>query len=189
MAQALRQPLTWDDYLAWEALQEFRYELVDGQVYAMGGGTLAHDMIESNLHTELRRQLRGTPCRRGGPNVKVQTGNGNGRYPDGLIDCGPFVPDAVQAQIPTAVFEILSRSTVWMDQNTKFDDYDATPSIKHYVLIFQDTVRVMVYARADNGWLDRVGASKFTDLNDVATLGGITLPLSALYDGLDLTPA
>jgi len=76
-----------------------------------------------------------------------------------------------------------------MDQNTKFDDYDATPSIKHYVLIFQDAVRVMVYARADNGWLDRVGAAKLTSRNDVATFGHITLPLSALYEGIDFTPA
>ncbi len=135
----------------WEARQELRYELVDGQVYAMGGVTLAHDLIEVNLHTEHRRQLRGTPCRRGGPNVKVQTGNGNGRYPDTLIDCGPFGADAIQAQFPTAEFQIVSRSTAWKDQNTKFDDYDATRSIRHYVLIFQDKIRVMNYARADNG--------------------------------------
>ena len=30
---------TWETYLEWEAQQPIRYELVDGQVYAMGGGT------------------------------------------------------------------------------------------------------------------------------------------------------
>ena len=40
---------TWDAYLDWEARQPIRYELVDGQIYAMGGGTAEHDTIGNNL--------------------------------------------------------------------------------------------------------------------------------------------
>jgi Uma2 family endonuclease len=180
MAEPQRKPLTWDAYLDWEGRQPLRYELIDGQVYAMGGGTLAHDASDFALHSELSQQLRGTACRRGGPNVKVQTGTGNGRYPDALIDCGRFVPDALQAQQPTAVFEVLSRTTAWKDQN-----------IQHYVLIFQDEIRVMVYTRAENGRLDRAAAIVLTDLRDIAVLPatGISLPLSALYQDLDFTSA
>ena len=52
---------TWDDYLEWEADQPIRYELVDGQVYAMGGGTAEHDTISNNLRAALHTQMRGTP--------------------------------------------------------------------------------------------------------------------------------
>ena len=32
---------TWEAYLEWEARQEIKHELVDGQVRAMTGGTVA----------------------------------------------------------------------------------------------------------------------------------------------------
>ena len=36
---------TWEAYLDWEARQPICYELVDGKVHAMGGGTAEHDTI------------------------------------------------------------------------------------------------------------------------------------------------
>ena len=111
----------------------------------MGGGTAEHDTIGNNLRGELRAQLRGKPCRPHGPDLKVRAGGHvlgldprNGRYPDALIDCGPRVPGALYAQEPVAVFEVLPKSTGWIDQSLKLRDYDATPSIRTYVLISQD---------------------------------------------------
>lgn len=175
----------WDDYVAWEANQPYRHELVDGQVYAMGGGTAAHDRIANALRVELTLRLRDTRCRPHGPDMKVQTGTGNGRYPDALIDCGPYVPEAFQAQEPVAVFEVLSRSTAWVDQGKKLRDYDATPGIRHYVLISQDELRVMVYTRNDNGRLDIRDAILLEDVDATLELGGagISIPLAAIYAG------
>jgi Uma2 family endonuclease len=45
MSEPQRTPWTWDAYLDWEARQPVRYELVNGEVHAMAGGTLAHDTI------------------------------------------------------------------------------------------------------------------------------------------------
>lgn len=103
-----------------EAGQPIRYELVDGEVYATGGGTTAHDMTCNNLRAALHAGLRGKPCR-----------------PQG----------------PVAVFEVLSASTAWIDQGLKLRDYDATPSIRYYVLISQDERRAMVYTRDAGGRL------------------------------------
>ena len=143
---------TWEAYLDWEARQPIRYELVDGQVYAMGGGTAEHDIIGNNLRAALHAQMRGKACRAHGPDLKVKAGK-DGRYPDALIDCGPRVPGALQAQEPVAVFEVLSKSTGWIDQSLKLRDYDATPGIRYYVLISQDDMRAMVYARDADGRL------------------------------------
>ena len=64
MSEAERQTIwTWEAYLDWEADQPARYELVDGQVYATGGGTADHDTIGNNLRSMLLTQLRGKPCR------------------------------------------------------------------------------------------------------------------------------
>jgi Uma2 family endonuclease len=141
---------TWDAYLKREARQTIRYELVDGQVYAMGGGTAEPDTIGNNLRAALHAQLRGKPCRSHGPDLKARAGP-DGRYPDALIDCGPRRPGAAQESV--AVFEVLSRSTGWIDQSLKLRDYDATPTIRSYVLISQDEQRAMVYTRDEDGRL------------------------------------
>ena len=118
MSEARRQTdRTWEAYLEWEALQPVRYELVDGRVYAMGGGTAEHT-IGNNLRAALHVSLRGTPCRSHGPDLKVRAGK-DGRYPDALIDCGPRLPRALYAQEPVAVFEVLSKSTSWIDQRSE----------------------------------------------------------------------
>ena len=161
MSEAMRQTSwTWEAYLDWEARQPIRYELVDGQVHAMGGGTAEHDTIGNNLRAALHAQMRGKPCRPHGPDLKVRAGGHvlgldprNGRYPDALIDCGPRVPGALYAQEPVAVFEVLSKSTGWIDQSLKLRDYDATPTIRTYVLISQDERRAMVYTRDADGRL------------------------------------
>jgi Uma2 family endonuclease len=190
MAEPPRKPWTWDAYLDWVGKQPIRYELVDGQVYAMGGGTLAHDVIANNLRREMAVQLRGGRCRACRPDVKVATGTGNARYPDALIDCGRFVPSALQAQEPTAVFEVLSKSTAWIDQNLKLRDYDATQTIMHYVLISQDEPRVMVYTRGDDGRLDLRTAMLLTGVDATVDLpsAGLLLRLAALYEGMEFDP-
>jgi Uma2 family endonuclease len=190
MAETQRQNWAWDAYLDWEARQPIRYELVDGQVRAMGGGTLAHDVIANNLRRDLATQLRGGRCRLFGPDVKVATGTGNARYPDALIDCGRFVPNAVQAQEPAVVFEVLSKSTAWVDQNLKLRDYDATETIRQYILVSQDEPRVMVYTRGDNGRLDLRGAMLLTDIDEVIALPniGLSLALAAIYEAIEFEP-
>lgn len=185
-----RTEWTWSEYLAWEAAQPTRHELVDGEVRAMGGGTARHDTIANNLRGELRERLRGKPCRPQGPDLKVKAGE-NGRYPDALIDCGPRDPDAVAAVEPVAVFEVLSKTTSWIDQGQKVRDYDAVPSIRRYVLISQDEVRALVYVRGGGGHLEIAGATFAVGLD--ATLivpeAAIELPMARLYDGLDLVEA
>ena len=52
----LRSRWTWEAYLDWEAHQPIRYELVDGQVYAMGGGTAEHDTIGKHLRAGFIRR-------------------------------------------------------------------------------------------------------------------------------------
>lgn len=149
MALARQKPWTMDAFLAWERAQPERYELIDGQPVAMTGGTQAHDLIKTNLAAALRAALRGGSCRPGGSDLKVVTGNGRVRYPDGLVDCGPYRPEADMASDPVAVFEVLSRSTSWFDLTRKLEDYGATPGIQTYVALSQDEVRAVVFRRVD----------------------------------------
>jgi Uma2 family endonuclease len=146
------------------------------------------------LRAALHAQMRGKPCRVHGPDLKVRAGGHvlgldprNGRYPDALIDCGPRAPGAVHAQQPVAVFEVLSKSTGWIDQILKLRDYDATPTIRTYVLISQDEMRAMVYTRDEDGRLGiqsavlLEGAEASIEIPEF----GLALPFSDIYEGLE----
>jgi Uma2 family endonuclease len=182
-----RTTWTWEAYLEWETRQPFRHELVDGQVHAIGGGTTEHDTIGNNLRAALHAQMRGKPCRPHGPDLKVRAGR-DGRYPDALIDCGPRVAGALHAQEPVAVFEVLSKSTGWIDQSLKLRDYDATSTIRTYVLISQDERRAMVYTRDEAGRLGIQNAVLLDGMDASIELHefGVMLLFAALYEGLDL---
>ena len=179
---------SWEAYLEWEARQERRHELVDGEVRAMTGGTVAHDAIANTLRAELVTRLRNTPCRAQGPDLKVRAGR-NGRYPDALIDCGTRSPDALTASEPVAVFEILSPGTAWLDQGLKLRDYDATETIQTYALIEATRPRALIYRRDASGRLSAAGLELLEGLDATITIPGLDLAISlrAIYAdaGLD----
>jgi Uma2 family endonuclease len=179
---------TWESYLEWEADQPVRYELVDGQVYAVGGGTAEHDTVGNNLRGELRTQLRDKPCRAHGPDLKVHARR-DGRYPDALVDCGKRVAGTLVAQQPVIVFEILPRDTPWIDQALKLRDYDATDSLRHYLLVNQEEPCVLLYTRGEDGRLDiqnsRLIEGALQSINIPEC--GLSIQFSALYEGLEFT--
>jgi Uma2 family endonuclease len=186
MSEAKRQTIwTWEAYLSWEADQPIQYELVDGQVFATGGGTADHNTIGNNLRAMLHMQLRGKPCRPQGPDLKVRAGM-DARYPDALIDCGPRVPGALHAQDPVAVFEVLSKSTAWIDQSLKLRDYDATASVRYYVMISHDEMRAMICTRDTAGRLGIQNAVLLDVREAVIEMPELAVAssFSALYGGL-----
>jgi Uma2 family endonuclease len=180
-----RKHWTWDEFLAWEADQPVKYELVDGEVYAMACGTSRHDTICNNLRASLHGQLRRKPCRMHGPDLKVKAGL-NGRYPDALIDCGPPAPGSQVAQEPVAVCEVLSRSTAWFDQTRKLRDYDATPSVRTYALISQDEKWALVYTRDADGRLSIRDAEELEGAEAATVIPalGVRLAFAELYEGV-----
>ena len=188
MVSASVRPTTFAEFLVWEQTQDLRHEFVDGVAVMMAGGTRAHDRIQRNLLVRATERLRGSSCEPLGPDMIVETGTGNGRYSDMTIDCGPFDPEALTASAPTVVFEILSDSTRKTDLLIKLRDYDAPPSIRHYVLIAQTEILVFVYSRgASDGFTLR--PREFRRLHETVELPGVglSLTLAEIYEGLPIT--
>lgn len=190
MASASLRPGTFAEFLVWEQAQERRHEYVDQVAVMMAGGTRAFDRIRRNLLLLATERLRGSGCEPLGPGMIVETGTGNGRYPDMTIDCGAFDPDALTASAPTVVFEVLSDSTRKTDMLIKLRDYDATPGIRHFVLIAQTEYLVFVCSRAESGnfllrpkELRQPGGS--VELPDL----GLSMTLADIYEGIGLAAA
>jgi Uma2 family endonuclease len=136
-------------FVRWEAEQDERYELVDGEVFAMTGGTYGHDRVRANLSAAMLAQLRGTPCRVVGPDVKLQVErDAPAFYPDLFVVCRPI--DAAVAELDEAklIVEVLSRSTEKKDRGGKWIEYQKLAMLQEYVLIDPDKRRIEIFRRA-----------------------------------------
>lgn len=109
MDVVLRQPMTPEQFLAWEECQDLRYEFDGFAPVAMAGGTAAHAAIQMNLYAALVTRLRGRRCRPYGSDLKVAV-DGRFRYPDAFVVCTPVGPRQTFVTDPVVLFEIISES-------------------------------------------------------------------------------
>jgi Uma2 family endonuclease len=182
MDQALRQPMTLDEFLAWERRQELRYEFDGIGPVAMTGGTLDHSAIATNLVVALRDRLR-SPCRAYRGDVKIIVAD-HVRYPDLVVTCSPAPGATDIVPEPVVVFEVLSASTARTDRTVKNVEYRATPSIQHYVMLEQSAAAATVFSRAGENWIGEVMPGPGAVLSLPAI--GIELALAEIYDGIEL---
>lgn len=171
-------PLTAAEYLEWEATQETRSEFINGQVYAMAGGTLAHNAATLATGASLRQHLKGGPCRAFVSDVRVQVQSSNSYfYPDVVVACQPTEladPQSIALAEPKVIVEVLSPSTAAFDRGGKFAHYRLLDSLQEYVLIDPDTAQVDVFRRnAANRWelFPSMGASATVELASVGWVG------------------
>lgn len=149
------QKMTVEAYLAWEPLQELRYEFVNGDVLAMSGGTLAHNDIAVNLLAALRPHLRKQGCRINIADAKLNVTPTLYRYPDLVVTCDERDKTALTAiQFPKLIVEVLSSGTEAVDRGDKLREYCNLPSLEEYVLISSKDISVEVYRRSESRfWL------------------------------------
>ena len=189
MSASARKPhLTPEQYLAIERAAESRSEFYDGQMYAMGGASYEHSLINANLLVSLGNQLRGGPCRAHVNDLRTALSQGNYAYPDLLVVCGK--PEFVDDQFDTitnsrVIIEVLSPSTQKWDRGGKFVHYQRIATLEQYVVIGQDSPTVERHDRlAANSW----AAAPVTWPDGVLVLDsiGATIPVREIY--LDVFP-
>lgn len=161
MAQpAAKRNLTPEQYLAFERSSEERHEYAGGEVLAMTGGSLAHNLIVGNLVAELRSALRSRGCFVCPSDMRVKiTASERYTYPDVTVVCGePELEDEQRDTLlnPTPLVEVLSDSTESYDRGETFAHYRRLPSLTDYLLVAQTEILVEHFARQPDGsWLLR----------------------------------
>ncbi|MGB3310226.1 MAG: Uma2 family endonuclease [Nodosilinea sp.] len=142
-----------DEYLAAEADSPIKHEYRDGEVYAMAGGTDAHNFIAGNLYTILRAHLRGSGYRTYALAMKVRIEVLNCfYYPDVMVTCDDRdLTSSTVKRHPCLIVEVLSESTEAFDRGDKFTDYRQLESLQEYVLISQTRPQVEVFRRNAEG--------------------------------------
>ncbi len=173
--------MTPQDYLEWEKSKELRYEYIDGEVFAMTGGTKPHNRIALNLATALNSFLAEKDCDIYIADVKVQISpSGPYHYPDVMVTCDARDKESNDlVQYPCLIVEVLSPSTEAMDRGKKFTRYRQLTTLKEYVLIQSDEIRVECFRRNEEGlWVLRSYEAEDT-LN--LTSIGFSLTVKELY--------
>jgi Uma2 family endonuclease len=146
---------TYAEYLGFETSSNVKHEFLDGQIYAMAGGTPEHAALAAAVITLLGPQLRGGERRPYNSDLRVRTPTGLTSYPDVTVICGPRKIDALDPLAvtnPTLIVEILSRSTEEYDSGDKFEHYKTFPSLREYVLVSHRERSVEVSSRGEGGW-------------------------------------
>jgi len=183
MSVAGKRFATGEEYLAWEREAEFKSEYLRGEIYAMSGAALNHNIIASNLNGELRGQLKDRPCQVLGSDMKVQVDTADAYfYPDISGLCGEFeFHDDRQDTYknPQFVIEILSDSTESYDRGKKFFNYQMLPSLKEYVLVSQKMVAVEVYRKDGDRWIYQLLRSDDASLKLESV--GCEVPIAEIY--------
>ncbi|KYF94571.1 hypothetical protein BE17_35955 [Sorangium cellulosum] len=155
MAPAHRIHYTYAEYLALEASSNVKHEYLDGQIYAMAGGTPEHAALAAAVIGLLFPELRGGRCRTYDADLRVRVpSTGLATYPDVTVVCGPLERDAEDGQAvtnPTLIVEVLSRSTEEYDRGDKFDHYKNLTSLRQYVLVSHRERSVEVWTRDVHG--------------------------------------
>lgn len=175
---AARTYLTPEEYIAAERKATLKSEYISGEIVAMSGASLAHNLITVNTVTQLYNQLTEGGCRVFTSDMRVGIGAGISYfYPDVSVVCDEprFEDDTLDILVnPLVIIEVLSTSTESYDRGEKFAHYRQLESLQEYILIAQDRVRVEHYLRQGKQWL----LSEFSVLEDVLPLVSIGAELS-----------
>jgi Uma2 family endonuclease len=185
MLASARPRLSFEEYCQIDADGPVKHEYLDGQAWAMAGGSREHAAICANVLGALVAQLRGGRCQAHTSDLRIRIqATGLATYPDVTVVCG-------QAQLdpedrlghtvvnPTLLVEVLSPSTEEYDRTEKLEHYKQIPSLREVVLIAQAQHRVHLWRRAGHG-----GSWACTEhLTGVVALESIAaqLPIDSIY--------
>ena len=143
-----------DEFLAWaDAQAHGRYELVDGEIFAMSPERARHNLTKAAVYRVLDDAVKaaGLPCTVFTDGVSVVIDDQNTREPDASVQCGVDVDlDSMTLEAPMIVVEVASPSSERVDTETKLVEYFSVASIRHYLIVFSEN-RVVVHHRRNEG--------------------------------------
>jgi Uma2 family endonuclease len=181
MAEPARKKMTLSEFLQWDDGTDSRYELIDGQAFAMAPPIRQHGGFTIKIGAALDKRVR-PPCW-----VATQLGvllpyRKDAFYePDVVATCEPRNRERY-IEAPRIVVEVLSPSTEDHDLLQKLPDYRRLPSVDDVLYISAEERLVRHWVRGQASQLParvREGSVKLQAFD-------IELPLDEIYEGSGL---
>jgi Uma2 family endonuclease len=144
---------TYADYVATEYDSSTKHEFLDGEIYAMAGGSEEHSALAAEMLWLFRNALGERPCRVHTSDLRIYVeGAGLATFPDGSVICGPLEQHTASPKAtalnPMVLLEVTSDSSEEYDHTTKLDCYRLIPTLRDYVIVSHREHRIIVHHRA-----------------------------------------
>ena len=174
---------TYADFLEWD--EDFRAELLDGEIVMMAPPTTKHQIISGELFFKIRSYLEGKSCKVFAAPFGVRLFPKKDKsddtvfQPDIVVLCDPEKIDEHGCNgAPDLVIEIISPSTAKYDRIYKLRKYQEA-GVREYWILDPETESLQVYI-LENG---RYMASAYdeTEKVPIAVLKDCEIDLSAIF--------
>lgn len=185
MALLARQPYSFGEYVELEEFDSTKHEFLDGEVWAMAGGSPEHAAIAGKVVQLLGQALDGKRGRVFSSDLRIRVKpTGLATYPDASVICDalqldPEDPRGHTAINPTLLVEVLSPSTEAYDRGEKLAHYKRIDALREIVLVAHDEHRVDLWRRTRASWTQLIfGPGQQVVLE---SLHGTVLPVDDVY--------
>ena len=153
---------TYSDYVEVERQSPTKHEFLDGEIYAMAGGSEEHSALSAECLRVLGNAVAGRKCRVHTSDLRIYVeAVGLATFPDGAVICGSMEqhgssPKAT-ALNPMVLLEVTSDSSEEYDKVDKLHYYRTIPARREYIVISHRERRITVHSRTTlDEWTTRV---------------------------------
>ncbi|MBI3049330.1 MAG: Uma2 family endonuclease [Acidobacteria bacterium] len=178
---------TYAQYAALEEESSIRHEYLDGEIYAMAGGSPEHAALAATIIALMRPQLP-PECRVFTSDLRVKVpATGLATYPDATVICGRTLrasDDPLAVVNPLVLVEVTSDSTEQYDRGPKLGHYQQLPSVGSVLIVSHREPRLTLHQRErqKDEWITTEARAGET----VALEGLFRLAVDEVYrDGLE----
>jgi Uma2 family endonuclease len=178
---------TYADYKEWELEEGERFELLNGEAYAMSAPNTTHQAILGELFSQFHVFLRGKNCKAFPAPFDVRLfyradeNDDTVVQPDIVIICdkNKIGPEGCRGA-PELIVEILSPSNSAIEMQMKFELYREA-GVREYWVIDPENTTLTVYLFQNNDINTKV--YKYNDKVAVTVLPGLTISLEQVFSG------
>ena len=180
---------TIEEYLQMEETSAEKHEYYQGEIFAMSGAKVQHNMISLNIALALGNKLKGKTCKPFNSDQRIYVEkNSLFTYPDISIVCGDPETrnnDELNLVNPTVIIEVLSSSTKNYDRGEKFKLYRDIPTLKEHILVDSESINVEAFYINDTGHWE---LTEYKNIQDTLFIKAIqsSFQLSEIYEGTKL---
>jgi Uma2 family endonuclease len=177
---------TPEEYFAWEEMQLEKHEYIEGEVYAMTGGSINHGRISIRFTSLFESHLSDGGCITGNSDIRVNIlETDDYTYPDASVTCDERDKSSSKyITYPCTIVEVLSDSTEAYDRGEKFYRYRRNPILQEYVLVNTKTMAIDLYRKNSSGeWV--IINYRAGELVELASIN-LSFPIEQIYRGINL---
>ena len=178
-----------EEYLQMEEASDEKHEYYQGEIFAMAGAKVPHNIISVNLIKLLGQKLKGKSCEPFNSDQRIYIPqNSLFTYPDISIICGEIVTlnnDDWNIINPVVIIEVLSKATKNYDRGDKFKLYRDIATLKEYILIDSETISIEAFRINDGGHWELEEYKKADNILLIKCIQ-VSIPVTEIYERTDL---